>query len=135
MLKWLRANGINWNEKVCLVAAMNGHLEVLKWAREKGCPWDLQSCEEENYDFWLNSELFMPCAHHTLSIAAKDQLAILQFAVENGGTFHPETPRDAARGGHMETLKWAIANGCSWHPETTRDAARGGHTETLKVGD
>jgi hypothetical protein len=23
-----------------LVAAENGHLEVLKWARENGCPWD-----------------------------------------------------------------------------------------------
>jgi hypothetical protein len=25
-------------------AAMFGHLEVLKWARANGCPWDEETC-------------------------------------------------------------------------------------------
>ncbi|CAN0461067.1 unnamed protein product, partial [Hapterophycus canaliculatus] len=25
-------------------AAERGHLEVLKWARENGCPWDRMTC-------------------------------------------------------------------------------------------
>jgi hypothetical protein len=25
---------------MCARAAEGGHLEVLKWARENGCPWD-----------------------------------------------------------------------------------------------
>ena len=25
---------------LCTYAALNGHLEVLQWARENGCPWD-----------------------------------------------------------------------------------------------
>ncbi len=38
VLKWLRANGCPWNEEVCGLAATEGHLEILKWARENGCP-------------------------------------------------------------------------------------------------
>ena len=28
----------------CSFAALNGHLEVLKWARENACPWDSYTC-------------------------------------------------------------------------------------------
>ena len=38
VLKWLRENGCPWNEWTCKNAAGNGHLEILKWARENGCP-------------------------------------------------------------------------------------------------
>ena len=40
MLKWARENGCDWNSDTCANAAINGHLEVLKWARENGCQWD-----------------------------------------------------------------------------------------------
>jgi len=42
VLKWAREHGCPWNENgycVCDDAASGGHLEVLKWAREHGCPW------------------------------------------------------------------------------------------------
>lgn len=28
----------------CYSAAVNGHLEVLKWARSQKCPWDKDQC-------------------------------------------------------------------------------------------
>jgi len=37
VLKWLRDNGCPWGAKTCTCAAVEGHLEVLKWAREQGC--------------------------------------------------------------------------------------------------
>ena len=40
ILKWARENGCPWDKCTCTYAASNGHLEVLKWARENGCPWD-----------------------------------------------------------------------------------------------
>ena len=40
VLKWARENGCEWNSWTCAYAAQNGHLEVLKWARENGCEWD-----------------------------------------------------------------------------------------------
>ena len=31
---------VNGILSVCLLAALTGHLEALKWARENGCSWD-----------------------------------------------------------------------------------------------
>jgi hypothetical protein len=37
----LRANGAPWDENTCFMAARCGHLKMLKWARQNGCPeWD-----------------------------------------------------------------------------------------------
>src|SRR5205085_11975625 len=66
VLKWARENGCSWNVSTCENAASGGHLEVLKWAHENACPWDKWTCEK------------------------------------------------AAQGGHLEVLKWARENGCAW---------------------
>ena len=29
---------------ICSYAAQNGHLEILKWARENGCQWNSYTC-------------------------------------------------------------------------------------------
>ena len=44
VLKWARENGCDWDSNTCSYAAENGHLEVLKWARENGCEWDSDTC-------------------------------------------------------------------------------------------
>jgi len=44
VLKWARANGCPWNEATCKLAASNGHLGVPQWARAHGCPWDERTC-------------------------------------------------------------------------------------------
>ena len=36
------ARGMNTRVRA---AAEEGHLEVLQWARENGCPWDEYTCE------------------------------------------------------------------------------------------
>jgi hypothetical protein len=38
ILKWARDNGCPWNELTCSYAAEHGHLEVLKWAINNNCP-------------------------------------------------------------------------------------------------
>jgi hypothetical protein len=44
-LKALRcAENFPWDERTCGIAAMGGHLEVLKWARVNGCPWGVWTC-------------------------------------------------------------------------------------------
>jgi len=35
----VRANGCPWDGRTCLQAVHFGHVEVLRWARENGCPW------------------------------------------------------------------------------------------------
>ena len=43
-LKWARTKGCPWNEETCRNAAMGGHLDLLKWARRNGCPWNEGTC-------------------------------------------------------------------------------------------
>ena len=38
ILKWLRENDFPWDEETCAAAALNGHLEVMQWMRANGCP-------------------------------------------------------------------------------------------------
>src|SRR5271170_6107046 len=66
LLKWARKNGYYWDSWTCSDAALDGHLALLKWAKENGCDWDSLTCS---------------------------------YAAENG---------------HLEVLKWARENGCDW---------------------
>lgn len=38
-VKYLLENGAPKDETVCNAAARNGRLEILKYVKEKGCPW------------------------------------------------------------------------------------------------
>ena len=40
VLRYVRQNGCPWDEKTCSKAAENGNLHVLRYAIENGCPWD-----------------------------------------------------------------------------------------------
>ena len=37
-LKWAKEKGCPWDELTCACAAENGHLDCLNWAQENGCP-------------------------------------------------------------------------------------------------
>lgn len=85
VLRWARANGCPWNVLTCAYAAAAGHLDILRWARKEGCPWNEATCAF------------------------------------------------AAAGGHLEVLKWCRANGCPWGEETCASAARGARLEVRGV--
>ena len=40
VLRWAREHGCPWDAATCARAARGGHLDVLRWAREHGCPWN-----------------------------------------------------------------------------------------------
>jgi hypothetical protein len=40
ILKWARERNYAWTKDVCHAAALNDHSEVLVWARQNGCKWD-----------------------------------------------------------------------------------------------
>ena len=85
VVKYLRQLDISWNKQTCANAAKNGHLELLKWARANQCPWD---------EYW------------TCTLAAEN--------------------------GHLELLKWVRVNQCPWIAWTCAFAAVNGHLEVLK---
>ena len=40
--------GCDWDHSTCNAASVGGHLEVLKWMRADGCPWDLDDDEVDD---------------------------------------------------------------------------------------
>ncbi len=70
VLRWARSQGCPWNEETCAKAAWGGHLEVLQWLRSQGCPWNA----------WTYA-----------------------FAV---------------LGGHLEVFQWVRSQGCLWDDYT-----------------
>ena len=100
------------NKDTCASAAENGHLDVLRWLRTKGCPWDECTC---------------------IAAAAYGHLDVLQWARENGCLWHDETCSYAAQGGYLEVLQWARENGCPWDEESICEhAALGGKLDVLQ---
>jgi len=98
VVKWLRLQGGGrncvWMISMASRIAVNGHLEVLKYAIADGCPWDETVCS---------------------SAAEGGHLEVLQWARENGctwGIIRPGARNLIAR--HPEVSKWAKQNGCPW---------------------
>ena len=90
------------------LAAYLGQLEVLKWAREQGCPWDSWTC------------------YHA---AAGGHLEVEQWARGRDCPRDQSTCHTAARRGHLEVLMWAREHGCPWvQRECAEDSWR--HPET-----
>ena len=89
---------------------LGGHLEVLKWARANGCPWDGDTCTYA---------------------AEGGHLDVLKWLCANGCPPREEQAcMNAAWGGHLEMLQWMRANGCPWNKRACAwVAAEGGHFE------
>jgi hypothetical protein len=100
-------------DDVCMYAARGGHLKVLRWARENGCPWD-----------------HLTCAY----AAGRGHLEILQWARGNGCSWNEWTCGFAASNGHLEVLKWLRRekDPCPWNEWTCAHAAKGGHLKVLR---
>lgn len=58
-----RENGCDWDESTCASAAVDGHLNILKWLRQNACPWDETTCS---------------------AAAGRGQLDVLEWALNNG---------------------------------------------------
>ncbi len=112
ILKWATKNSkFSRNQFTCANAALNGHLDCLKWARENGYPWDKWTC----YNAIFNGHL--DC---------------LKWARGNGCPWDEDTCCGAALNGHLDCLKWARGNGCPWDEDTCSSAAYNGHLDCLK---
>jgi len=103
VLKWARENGCPWDERTCANAAEGGHLEVLKWARENGCPWDEGRARTRRGRPPRGAE-----------VGARERLPVGRG----------RTCANAAKGGHLEVLKWARENGCPWDEGRARTRRR-----------
>lgn len=85
-LQWLEVHGYDWKSvTVCARAALEGHLTILKWARQCDCPWDGQTTEN----------------------AAKfGSLEIIKWCLDNGCPLGKYAMEYATAKGHLAILKW-----------------------------
>lgn len=92
LLTWARGEaGCPWGPagaRVCRFAARDGELDVLRWARQDGCPWDASACE---------------------AAAESGHLDVLDWAVSHGCDWGEDTLSAAAAAGKLNTLKWAVS--------------------------
>ena len=88
-MKFLIDKGIK-NYKITGNAAMNGHLDCLKYAHENGCPWSENTC---------------------YSAARYGHLDCLKYAHKNGCSWTKETCIAATENNHVDCLKYAFENG------------------------
>jgi len=99
ILKWAKENGCPWDSWTCANAAYGGHFELLKYARENGCPWDSWTCETAAY---------------------RGHLEILEYAIKNGCPWvtcpwkNTITFTNSASIGSLDIFKWVRENGWPW---------------------
>ena len=55
VLRWARANGCPWDEATCASAAESGHFEVLKWERLSKAGTTCYTCKATKTSQWYNS--------------------------------------------------------------------------------
>ena len=67
LLKWLHENGCPWDSSTCASAAKKGNLELLKWLRQNGCPWDSSTCLEKTWLCHVFSNMLEKVCKHTFS--------------------------------------------------------------------
>lgn len=95
LLKALKARGTAFVDAwTCAYAAKNGRLDILRWARANGAPWDK----------WT-------CAH----AAESGALEALKWAHANGCPMDEWTCAYAAKEGRMDVLRWARSVGCPFN--------------------
>ena len=105
-------------EDVPVRGRSGGHLEVLQWARENGCPWDEETCSARL------REATWRCFSGRVRTGARGTRRrantrrgeatwrCCSGRVRTGARGTRRTCENAAGGGHLEVLKWARENGC-----------------------
>ena len=69
-LKWLRSEGCPWDARACAGAALDGHLDVLQWAIDNGCPYVVTDRTRRAYE---SLGLARASHHHRSTKARGDQ--------------------------------------------------------------
>jgi hypothetical protein len=136
---WALTNEVAvWDVNAALHAAIDGNLDVLRFARDRGYPmsgreYGMSAAHGHlNVVMWLHEQDY-PWEADTCSYAAGEgHLHILQWLRANDCPWDAETCASAAENGHLHVLQWARANGCDWDEMTCTRAAAFGHLHILQ---
>jgi hypothetical protein len=119
VLQWAREHHCPWDKWTAANAAAVGNREVLQWAREHHCPWDEWTCA------WAAGG----------GILASGNLEVLRWAREHDCPWDDWTCAYAAAGWHLKVLQWARARACPWDGRTVAGLGYGGGGEPIQYVD
>jgi hypothetical protein len=138
-LKFFDSQNFSWkSEDFCWLAAESGHLNIIKWAIEKDCPFVVHHCVYSAIDLDKIDILFFfvdkgfPLDPIMCSVAAENgKLEMLKFLKKQLCPWDERTPILAAENGHLDVLKWAFENDCPINEEVIANAFKNGHQNCL----
>jgi hypothetical protein len=112
LLKWLRAKGVPWDSRTVNTAVEGGNFEVLKWLAANQCPWD----------------------HNATTTAAQSgNFRILRWLMEQKFvTEFQNVAWVATRRGHFDILQWAVERGSPLHHTLMSNAMREGDLRVIQ---
>ena len=132
----LRALTQNWG-RTCERAAEKGNLDIIEWARSKGCPWSSDTCgyaaKDGNLELlkWLWARR-CPWSATTCFYAAKfGHFELLKWAREHGCELGADACAGAAENGHLAILQWLRTEGAEWDTRTVGAAVKNRHLDVL----
>ncbi len=121
LVKWGDSKHLIQRDKLCTIAAANGQLEILQWARANRYTWDEKTFSGAVYHpdvfawAWANGCPIDKKAT-VINAAASGNLEVLKFFIaEEFDIDMSSICREAARNGHLNILKWIyVYAGSSW---------------------
>ena len=137
-LRRLERRGLLDKRHFCSVAAGSGHLHVLKWGREVGCPWDAWTCAAAAWGGHLEMLRYLRAsgcpwdARTSAAAAIHEDTRLIEFAHTNGCVWSKYTCANAASVGNLEALRYARERFCPWNEWTLLAAAERGHLDVLR---
>jgi Ankyrin repeats (many copies) len=111
ILKWLRDQGCPWDNNTINQAARKGHTHIIEWARANGCDWDYGA-----YDWPIDDGNF----------------EMVKYLCVSGCPCNEYTCGRAAYCGNLEILQYLHSKGCPWDEDTIHSAHEGGHTHIVE---
>jgi hypothetical protein len=128
------------NDNTMAHAVISNKIEVLTWARLRGCEWNYETfelaCKLGNLDM-VKFMKYYGCAYgrHSYSWASfGGHKHVLEWLIDEEYDIieGDESCQNAAHNGHFDVLKWLTDHGFTWDMYTCSESAAGGHLEILQ---
>jgi hypothetical protein len=140
VLRYLRAQGCKWSVAITAAAVRHGHLALLKWLLSAGCPLNNFTLSENaatsgsiEMMVYARQRGCAPDATTLQAAASRGRLSMCQYLHSEGCAWNAAAPKWAAFFGHLDTLRWLHEHGCPWTAaEVCTEAAEGGRIEVMQ---
>ena len=125
VIKRLKCSGFEWDSEVCSNASLGGNIEILIFALENGCPWSNSVITNAALRGHLN--IIEWCfLNKFYTFDANDKSSVYTYS---------DSCENASFNGHIHILKWFYVRGFPMRSylksEMYRKAAIGGNSEIL----